>query len=118
MLSELPTALLTATDTIDEFIALRIALVELEQRIKALQPAFYAACAATGQDKLPLEKALITRKLTRGVWAYPPTILEQEDAIKKLRSIFQKTHEPVAGREVIWAVKLLIEGLDGGGDSE
>jgi hypothetical protein len=107
MLSELSTVL-TATDTIDEFVTLRLQLTELQKRVDALQPAFYAACASFGIDKIQAQQAWITRKLTPGKWEYSPSILSQEDALKKTKLQFQKDHEPIAGREVIWAVKLLL----------
>jgi hypothetical protein len=35
-------------------------------------------------------------------------VLEQEIVFKQLKQQFQKQHEPTGGREVIWAVKLLL----------
>jgi hypothetical protein len=111
MLSE-STVVLNAAETINEFVTLRIALEELQQHVKAMQPAFHAACASFGTNQIQAEQALITRKLTPGRWDYSPSILCQEDLLKKLKLQFQKDHEPIAGREVIWAVKLLFPGLD------
>lgn len=97
-----PTAILNA------MIELRVQVAELEQQIQALQPAFFAACVALNSEKIALERALITRRLTPGQWAYSPDVLEQEALFKQLKQQFQKAHEPTGGREVIWAIKLLL----------
>ena len=89
-------------------IELRIQLVQLEQQIQALQPAFFAACLAHDTDKITHDRALITRRLTPGQWAYASNVLEQEALFKHLKQQFQQAHEPTGGREVIWAIKLLL----------
>ena len=87
-------------------VALRIQLAQLEAQIDALKPAFFAACATQEMPKLQHEEALIFQKLTPGKWDYPSDIVEQEKRLKQLKHQFQKTHEPVAGREITWSIKL------------
>lgn len=99
--------LLNPNEVINTMIELRIQLTELEQQIQALQPSFKAACQALNTDKITLSHAIISRRLTIGQWAYPPDILEREDLLKQLKRQFQQTHEPISGREVTWAIKLL-----------
>jgi len=93
---------------INAMIDLRIQLSELEQQIQSLQPAFFAACLALNTDKIALERAIITRKLTPGQWTYSPDIGEQEALLKQLKRQFQQLHEPTSGRDIIWAIKLLL----------
>lgn len=100
--------LLAPIDVIEAMIDLRIQFEQLEQQIDALKPAFYAACATLNTEKIERERALITRRLTPGQWAYSPDVLEQELLFKQLKQQFQKQHEPTGGRDVIWAVKLLL----------
>lgn len=102
------TDILNPIDVINAMINLRFQLAELEQQIQALQPAFFAACIALNTDKITIERATITRRLTPGQWAYSSDIVEQEDSLKQLKRQFQQTHEPIGGREVTWAVKLLL----------
>ena len=102
-----PTQLINPIDAINAMVDLRVQIAELEQQIKALQPAFKAACVSLNTDKITLERAIITRRLTPGQWAYSDNILEQEDELKRLKRQFQQTHEPLSGREVTWAIKLL-----------
>ncbi len=52
--------------------------------------------------------AIITRGLSPGQWAYSSDILEQEKLFKQSKRQFQQSHEPISGREVIWAIKLLL----------
>jgi hypothetical protein len=111
-------ALQSATDTVDEFISLRQQLDALQHRIEAMQPAFYAACASFGIDKIQAEHAIINRRLTPGKWGYSPSILSQEEALKKLKLQFQKAHEPIAGREVIWSVRFLSDSDNATGAQE
>jgi hypothetical protein len=99
---------LAPIDVINTMIDLRFQLAELEQQIQALQPTFFAACIALNTDKITIERATITRRLTPGRWAYSSDIVEQEDLLKQLKKQFQQTHEPIGGREVTWAVKLLL----------
>lgn len=35
-------------------------------------------------------------------------LVAQEDALKQLKRQFQQSHEPIGGREVTWAIKLLL----------
>lgn len=99
---------LQPTSIIDAMIELRIQLHQLEQQIQALQPSFYAACVALNMDKIAFERAVITRRLTPGQWDYSDQVLEQEFLFKQLKQQFQQVHEPTGGREVVWAIKLLL----------
>lgn len=101
-------ALLDPLEIINVMVDLRSQLAELEQQIKTLQPAFYAACAALNLEKIAIERATISRRLTPGQWDYSDDIIEQENLLKQRKSQFQQAHEPVGGREVIWAIKLLL----------
>jgi hypothetical protein len=102
------TTLLNPTEILDAMIELRIQLQVLEEQIEALRPAFFAACLALNTDKIALERATIFRRLTPGQWTYSDNIVEQEDLLKQLKRQFQQTHEPVGGREITWAIKLLL----------
>lgn len=93
---------------IEAMLDLRLQLAELEQQIAALQPAFYAACAALNLEKIATERATISRRLSPAQWAYSADILEHEAVLKHLKQQFQQSHEPVGGRKVIWAIKLLL----------
>lgn len=103
-----PTDVLNPSQIIDRMIELRLSLSELESQIQALQPAFFAACLALNTDKITRERAIVSRRLTPGQWVYSPEIVTQEDLLKQLKKQFQDTHEPSGGREVIWAIKLLL----------
>jgi hypothetical protein len=103
-----PTDVLNPSQIIDRMIELRLSLSELESQIQALQPAFFAACLALNTDKITRERAIVSRRLTPGQWVYSPEIVTQEDLLKQLKKQFQETHEPSGGREVIWAIKLLL----------
>ena len=103
-----PTELLNPIEIIGAMIDLRIQLSELEQQIQSLQPAFLAACLTLNTDKITLERAIITRKLTPGQWTYSPNIGEQEALLKQLKREFQQLHEPTSGRDVTWTIKLLL----------
>jgi len=100
--------LLNPIDVIEAMIDLRIQLEQIETQIDALKLAFYAACVALNADKIQRDRALITRRLTQGQWDYSPEVIEQELLFKQLKQQFQKQHEPIGGRDVIWAVKLLL----------
>ncbi len=102
-----PNQLTNPIDVINTMLDLRGQMAELEQQIKALQPAFQAACVSLNTEKITLERAIITRRLTPGQWAYSDNILTQEQELKLLKKQFQQTHEPIAGREVTWKIKLL-----------
>ena len=69
---------------------------------------FFAACMALNAEKITLERAVISRKLTPGKWTYSPDILEQQDLLKKLKRQFEQKHEPASGRDITWAIKLLL----------
>jgi hypothetical protein len=101
-------ALLDPLEVIETMIDLRIQVAQLEQQIKALQPTFFETCAALNTEKITHDRALITRRLTPGQWAYASNVLEQEALFKHLKQQFQQAHEPTGGREVIWAIKLLL----------
>lgn len=108
-----PTDLLSPTDIINTMIDLRIQLYELERRIQDFQPAFSAACLSLNTDKIQLERAIVTRKLTPGQWTYSLDILQHEDLLKQLKRQFQLHHEPTSGREVSWAIRLVNSGKYG-----
>jgi hypothetical protein len=92
-------------------IDLRIQLAQVEQQIQALQPAFFAACLALNSEKIILQRAMISQRLSPGQWAYSPTIIEQENLLKHLKHLFKQSHEPISGREVTWSIKLLLVSL-------
>ena len=100
--------LLDPLEIINAMLDLRAQLAELEQQIKALEPAFYAACAALQLEKISTDRATISRRLTPGKWNYSDEIVEQEDLLKQLKSQFQQAHEPIGGREVYWMIKFLL----------
>jgi len=102
------TDLLNPAEILDTMIELRIQLRALEEQIQVLQPAFFTACLALNTDRIALDQATISRRLTPGQWAYSADVLEQETLFKHLKQQFQQSHEPIAGREVIWAIKLLL----------
>ena len=100
-----PATLLDPLDIIYAMIDLRAQLAQLEQQVQSLQPAFYAACLTLNTDKIELERAT---RLTPGKWDYSNNIVEQEEMLSRLKKQFQQAHEPISGREVIWAVRLLL----------
>lgn len=102
------TEILDPIEIISTMIDLRIQLSELEDQIAKLQPAFFAACMLLNTEKISLERAIITRRLTPAQWTYSPDILQQLDLIKKLKQEFHKTHEPTSGRDITWVIKLLL----------
>lgn len=69
---------LTSADVINQMINLRIQLADLEHQIDTLKPAFFAACVEQNNNQFELERAIITRRLTTGKWAYPDHITQQE----------------------------------------
>lgn len=89
---------------IADYATSRLCRYALEQQIQSLQPSFKAACLALNTDKISLERAIITRKLTPGQWTYSPQIGEQEAWLKQLKREFQQLHEPTSGRDVTWAI--------------
>jgi hypothetical protein len=97
------------SDVIDQMVALRQQLAQLESQIEALKPAFFDACTAQEASQFQHQQALIFRRLTPGKWDYPNDIIDQERRLKQLKQQFQQTHEPVGGREVIWSIKLAPE---------
>ena len=102
------TDLLNPIEILDAMIELRVQLRAIEEQIQALQPAFFTACLTLNTDKIALDRATISRRLTPGQWAYSAKVLEQETLFKHLKQQFQQTHEPISGREIIWAIKLLL----------
>lgn len=100
--------LLNPTDIIEHMIDLRLQLAQLEQQVKELQPAFFAACLTFNRESIELKQATIKRRLTPGKWSYDPEITGQEHLLKALKRQFQNDHDPVSGRELIWIVKLLL----------
>lgn len=103
-----PATLLDPLDIIHAMLDLRTQLAELQQQVEALQPAFYAACAALQLEKITTDRATISRRLTPGKWDYSDEIVEQEDLLKQLKSQFQQAHEPIGGKEVYWLIKFLL----------
>ena len=95
-------------EVIDAMLDLRAQLAELEQQVKTLQPAFYAACIALKLEKIATERATISRRITPGKWAYSDDIVDQEESLKQLKHQFQQSHEPIGGREVYWVIKFLL----------
>jgi hypothetical protein len=89
-------------------IELRIELQQLESQIASLQPAFFAAGLSLNIAKIERTRAVITRKLTPGQWAYSIDIVEQEGFLKKLKKQFQQDNEPTGGRDISWTMKLLL----------
>jgi hypothetical protein len=100
--------LIEPQNVIHTMIDLRAQVAELELQIQTLQPTFSAACLALNTDKVSLERAIISRRLTPGRWAYSNDVVVQEDLFKSLKKQFQQTHEPIAGREVAWTIKLIL----------
>jgi hypothetical protein len=100
---------LTSSEIIDLMIDLRIQFAELENKINALKPAFFDACSEYDTLRFTHERAIIFRKLTPGIWNYPDSILEQEKQIRQLKQEFQQTHDPLMGRDITWAIKLLAD---------
>ena len=78
-------SLLSPTEIIESMIDLRIQSKAIEARIEQLMPAFKAACASFGRDRIELEKAIISKRLTPGQWNYSASILEQEAVLKQLK---------------------------------
>lgn len=97
---------LSPNDAINQMVALRLQRAELEAQIETLKPTFLEACATLDISQLRHEQALISRKLTPGQWDYPDSIIESEQQLKQLKQKFRDTHEPTAGRELSWVIKL------------
>lgn len=96
-------------EIIETMIDLRIQVAHLEQQIQDLQPAFQAACKTLNIEKMAMERAIITRKLTPGEWTYSSDILQQQDLVRELKRQFQLDHEPTGGRNITWIIKLILE---------
>lgn len=103
------TDIIEASEVIELMIDLRIQQAELEQQIQTLKPAFFDACAQQNTDRIQNERALIYYKITPGQWNYPEDILQREQQLKQLKQDFRENHEPTAGREASWTLKLLTE---------
>ena len=71
--------LIQPLDVIHAMIDLRAQVAKLELQIQALQPTFGAACLALNTDKISLERAIISRRLTPGKWAYSDDVVVQEE---------------------------------------
>ena len=91
----------------EKMVALRIQLAAIASQVESLKPAFFDACAALDVTPIKLDSAVISRKLTVGLWDYPNDILEQEKRLKRLKQQFQTTHEPTGGRQISWSIRLL-----------
>lgn len=100
-------SLLSPTEIIEAMIDLRIQSKAIEARIEQLMPAFKTACASFARERIELERAIISKRLTPGQWNYSASILEQEAVLKQLKQQFQITHEPSGGREITWTLKLI-----------
>lgn len=99
---------LSPDDAINQMVALRLQRAELDAQIKMLKPTFLKACAALNISQLTHEQALIFRKLTPGQWDYPSHIVDSEQQLKQLKQLFRDTHEPTAGRDISWFIRLTI----------
>jgi hypothetical protein len=98
-IDEAASDLLDPLEIINAMLDLRTQRVELEEQIKALEPAFYAACVTFDLEKISLDRATISRRLTPGLWDYSADILEQENLLKQLRQQFSKPmNRPAAGK--------------------
>ena len=100
------TAITNPDDIINQMVSLRLQQAKLNHQIDTLKPLFFEACATQEASRFEHEQAVISRRLTPGKWDYPNHLVEQEEELKKTKRQFQATHEPTAGREVIWVVKL------------
>ena len=98
---------LSPNDVINQMIALRLQRAEIDNQIDTLKSDFLAACAELDISHLRHEQALVLRKLTPGQWDYPDPILEHEQRLKHLKQQFRETHEPTAGREISWSIRLI-----------
>jgi hypothetical protein len=98
---------LSPSEAIDQMVSLRLQRAELDRQIDTLKPQFLEACADLNISQLRHEQALISRRLAPGKWDYPSHILEHEKQLKHLKQQFQETHEPAAGQEISWSIKLL-----------
>jgi hypothetical protein len=105
---ETDSAVLNPGEIIEAMIDLRIQLAQIQRQIDTLQPTFYTACGLLEIEKITLQRAVITRRLTPGQWDYSMDILEQEALFKQLKLEFQELNEPVSGREVYWMLRLLL----------
>jgi hypothetical protein len=77
------TSLTQPNEVIDQMVALRTQLAQLEAQIEALKPAFFDACAAQAVDQFQHPQAVIYRRLTPGKWDYPSDLIEQEQRLKQ-----------------------------------
>jgi hypothetical protein len=102
------TEILNPMEIINTMIDLQLQFHELKAQIAKLQPAFFTACMLLNTDKISLERAVITKRVTPGQWTYPPDISQQIDFIKQLKQQFHQTHEPTSGRDITWVIKLLL----------
>lgn len=106
--SDTASDLLSSADVIETMIDLKIQLHQLEQKIQALHPAFSAACLLLNTEKITRQRAIISKRLTPGQWAYSADIVEQESLLKQLKQLFQQDHDPIKGRGLCWVIKLLL----------
>jgi hypothetical protein len=65
------------SDVIDQMVALRKQLAQLEAQIETLKPAFFNACAAQAVDQFQHQQTVIYRRLTPDKWDYPNDLLQQ-----------------------------------------
>ena len=100
------TAITKPDDIIEQMVTLRLQQAKLNHQINMLKPQCFEACATQEVSRFEYKQAIISRRLTPGKWDYPNHVVEQEEALRKLKRQFQETHEPTAGREIIWSIKL------------
>jgi len=93
-------------DIINQMVSLRLQQAKLNHQIDTLKPLFFEACATQETSRFEHGQAVISRRLTPGKWDYPNHVVEQEKELKKTKRQSQETHEPTAGREIIWSIKL------------
>jgi hypothetical protein len=99
----------TPEQIIDRMIALRIEQNKITQKINTLQAQFFEACHAQNTDQIQHDQALIYKRITPGKWTYSSDILAIEEELKAKRKEFQQSHEPTAGREETWGIRLLLD---------
>ena len=99
----------TPEQIIDLMIDLRIEQNRIDQAINELKSRFFEACKAQNTNQIFHNKAIIYKRLTPGKWTYSPEITALENELKSKRKEFQQFHEPSAGREEIWGVRLCLE---------
>ncbi len=88
--------LLDPLEIIDAMLNLRAQLAEFQQQVDALQPAFYAACAALQLEKIATDRATISRRLTPGKWNYSDEISSRRICSSNSNPSFNKPMSQLA----------------------